>query len=224
MTPEPLGLVIFDCDGVLVDSEGPASRVTAEMLTEAGWPMTTEESMARWMGYTLSDMVPVIEAHLGRALPPGWVGALRDRMIQTLATESTLMPGAREAIDAVRAMGLPFRVASNSSHEEMRVKFARTGLSDLMDGRVHSARDVRAGKPAPDVFLAAAAAEGIPPAACIVIEDSLPGTRGAVAAGMAVIGLDPVGDGAALRAAGAHPIHALSELPPLLRTAMRRAA
>ena len=224
MTPEPLGLVIFDCDGVLVDSEGPASRVTAEMLTEAGWPMTTEESMARWMGYTLSDMVPVIEAHLGRALPPGWVGALRDRMIQTLATESTLMPGAREAIDAVRAMGLPFRVASNSSHEEMRVKFARTGLTAVMQGRAHSARDVRAGKPAPDVFLAAAAAEGVAPTACIVVEDSLPGTRGAVAAGMAVIGLDPVGDGAALRAAGAHPIHALSELPPLLRTAMRRAA
>ncbi len=221
---EPLRLVIFDCDGVLIDSEGPASRVCAEMITEAGWPMTTEQSMALFMGYRLSDMPPVIEAHLGRPLPPGWVEAVRKRLIHTLSTESTMIPGARAAIDAVLAMGLPFRVASNSSHEEMRVKFAQTGLADLMAGRVHSARDVKAGKPAPDVFLAAAAAEGVPPAACLVIEDSLPGTRGAVAAGMAVIGFHPAGDGAALRAAGAIPIRSFDELPALLRMAMQRAA
>jgi len=104
------------------------------------------------------------------------------------------------------------------------VKFARTGLAPLVEGRTHSARDVAAGKPAPDVFLAAAAAQGVPAQACIVVEDSLPGIRGALAAGMACIGLDPHGSGAALRAAGAHPVRALSELPALFRTAMRAAA
>jgi beta-phosphoglucomutase-like phosphatase (HAD superfamily) len=115
-------------------------------------------------------------------------------------------------------------VASNSSHEEMAVKFARTGLAPLVAGRTHSARDVAAGKPAPDLFLAAAAAEGVAPQACIVVEDSLPGIRGALAAGMTCIGLDPHGPGEALRAAGAHPVRALSELPALFRAAMRAAA
>ncbi len=224
MTPEPLRLVIFDCDGVLIDSEGPANRVCAEEITKLGWPMTAEESLSRFMGYRLSDMVPVIEAKLGHAAPQGWVDHLCQRLIDTLATESVTVPGARAAIEAVLALGLPFRVASNSSHAEMTIKFDRTGLSDLVAGRTHSARDVPHGKPAPDVFLAAAAAEGIPPAACLVVEDSLPGIEAALAAGMVVIGLDPRGDGARLRAAGAHPIRSLAELPALLRTAMRRAA
>ena len=224
MTPEPLRLVIFDCDGVLIDSEGPASRVCAEEVTALGWPMTTAEAMAQFMGLRLSDMPPVVEAKLGRPVPPGWVGYVRDRLIAVLSDESVLIPGAREAIEGVLAAGLPFRVASNSSHEEMRVKFARTGLADLMAGRLHSARDVAAGKPAPDVFLAAAWAEGVPPAACLVIEDSVPGIRAAVAAGMVVLGLDPTGDGAHLRAAGAVPIRTLAELPALLSVAQRHAA
>ena len=134
------------------------------------------------------------------------------------------MPGIFDALRATMALRLPFRVASNSGHEEMRVKFARTGLAALVQGRVHSAYDVGRGKPAPDVFLAAAAAEGVPPGSCLVIEDSLPGVHAAVAAGMACIGLDVHGDGAALRAAGAHPVRALSELPALFRAALRIAA
>ena len=224
MTPQPLRLVIYDCDGVLIDSESTASRVCAEALTELGWAMTPAESMARFVGYSLSGMLPVIEAHIGRPVPPGWVSALCERLVEAMAHESVTIPGAAEALHATLALGLPFRVASNSSHAEMAVKFGRTGLDSLVAGRLHSAGDVSAGKPAPDVFLAAAAAEGVPPAACIVVEDSLPGVRGAVAAGMAVIGLDPHGDGAALRAAGAHPVRSLAELPALFRAAMRLAA
>jgi len=224
VTPQPLRLVIWDCDGVLVDSEGPSARVTAAECSRLGWPMTAAEAMRRFMGLRLSDMPPLVEANIGRPVPPGWVDHLRDRLIETLAGEVEAMPGAADALRATAALGLPYRVASNSSHQEMAAKFARTGLAPLVEGRTHSARDVARGKPAPDVFLAAAAAEGVPPASCIVVEDSLPGIAAAVAAGMYVLGLDPHGDGSALRAAGAHPIHALSECPALFRAAMRVAA
>ena len=224
MTPLKLRLVIFDCDGVLVDSEGPSNRVVAEMVTALGWPMTTEESLRRFVGYRLSDMPPVIEAHTGRPVPPGWVEALRDRMIGVLSSELEAMPGAHGALAAVTALGLPYRVASNSSHEEMAAKFTRTAMTELVAGRLHSARDVARGKPAPDVFLHAAAAEGVPPGACVVIEDSVPGAQAARAAGMACIGLAPHGDDPALRAAGATLIHDFAALPALLRTAMRDAA
>ncbi len=224
MTPSPLRLVIFDCDGVLVDSEGPAARVTAREVGLLGWPMTPEEAMARFIGLRLSDMPALVAAHTGRPVPPGWVEHLRQQLIATLAHEVEPMPGAAAVLRATAALGLAYRVASNSSHEEMAVKFARTGLAPLLENRTHSARDVAAGKPAPDVFLAAAAAEGVPPRACIVVEDSLPGIRGALAAGMACIGLDPSGPGEALRAAGSHPVRSLSELPALFLAAMRTAA
>lgn len=223
MTPLPLRLLIWDCDGVLVDSEGPANRVAAEEVTRLGWPMTQQESMDAFVGLRLSDMPPLIEARTGRPVPPGWVEMLRTRIIDTLAAEVQAMPGAADAWRAAAAMGLAQRVASNSSHEEMRVKFDRTGLASLVAGRVHSARDVGRGKPAPDLFLASAAAEGVPPGACLVVEDSVPGTQGAVAAGMACIGFDPHGDGARLLEAGAaRVLHDLAELPALLERAAQR--
>ena len=224
MTPSPLRLVIFDCDGVLIDSEGPAARVTAREVSLLGWPLTPDQALARFVGLRLSDMPALVAAQTGQPVPPGWVEHLRDRLIETFATDVEAMPGAAAVLQATTALGLPYRVASNSSHEEMAVKFARTGLAPLVEGRTHSARDVAAGKPAPDVFMAAAAAEGVPPHACIVVEDSLPGIRGALAAGMVCIGLDPHGPGERLRAAGAHPIRALSELPALFQAAMRTAA
>ena len=125
-------------------------------------------------------------------------------------------------MEAVTAAGLPFRVASNSSHEEMAAKFACTGFDRLIPlHRIHSAHDLIArglrGKPAPDLFLEAAAAEGVPPAACLVIEDSLPGAQAAAAAGMRCLGFSPDACGAHLAAAGALPFAAMSALPDLLR-------
>ena len=224
MTPDALRLVIFDCDGVLVDSEGPSNRLVAAEITALGLPMTTEESCALFVGRRLSDIPPVIEARLGRAVPAGWVGMLRDKLIQTLSAELAAMPGAHDVLRATTALGLPYRIASNSSHEEMAVKFERVAMVDLVAGRMHSARDVRAGKPAPDLFLHAAAAAGVPPSACLVVEDSVPGAQAARAAGMACIGLAPHGDDPALRAAGAILIHSLAELPAILRQAQRSAA
>ena len=219
MTPEPLRLVIFDCDGVLVDSEGPSNRVVAEAITELGWPMSTAESCTLFIGRRLSDIPPVIEARLGRAVPAGWVDQLRDRMIAVLSIEVEAMPGAHDVLRATTALGLPYRIASNSSHEEMAIKFERVAMVDLVEGRMHSARDVRAGKPFPDLFLHAAAIAGVPPSACLVIEDSVPGAQAARAAGMACIGLAPHGEDPALRATGAVLIRSLAELPAILRTA-----
>ena len=211
----PVRLVIFDCDGVLVDSEGPSNRIVAAEVTALGWPMTEADSTALFVGHRLSDIPPVVEARLGRPVPEGWVEALRARMIAAFGTVPAI-PGAHAALGAVGAMGLPFRVASNSSHEEMDAKFHHTGLGALVCRRQHSAHDVARGKPWPDVFLHAAAAEGVPPAACLVIEDSLPGIAAARAAAMRVVGLQTHGNAAALRDAGAHPIGTLSELPALL--------
>ncbi len=220
MTPEPLRLVIFDCDGVLVDSEGPSNRLVAEEITALGWPMSTEESCTLFVGRRLSDIPPIIEAKLGHPVPPGWVGQLRDKLIHILGTELAAMPGAHDALRATTALGLPYRIASNSSHEEMAVKFERVAMVDLVEGRMHSARDVPLGKPAPDVFLHAAKAAGVPPSACLVVEDSVPGAQAARAAGMACVGLAPHGDDPALRATGAVLIRSLAELPALLRQAM----
>ena len=204
MPPE---LIIFDCDGVLIDSEGVASAVIAEELTALGWVMDAAESMRLFMGMSITDMEPIIEAKLGRKLPAGWRPDLAEKLVVALGEHSKLIPGAAEMLREVTARGVNWRIASNSSDEEMEVKFARTGISGLTGGRAHSAASVIAGggraKPAPDVFLAAAAAAGVAPGGCIVLEDSPLGVKGAVAAGMVCYGFAPHGGGAALLAAGA---------------------
>lgn len=217
---EPLRLVIFDCDGVLVDSELIVNRVVAEELTRLGWPMTAEESRQRFLGLHLGSMVPLIETALSRRLPPNWEADLVTMLVTVLAAEVPLMPGAAEALADTTRLGLPWRIASNSSHAELRAKLGRNGLSPVVEGRLHSHHDVAEGKPAPDLFLAAAAAEGVPPATCLVIEDSLPGVQAARAAGMTCLGFCPHDDDAVLRRAGALPFHALKDLPALLRTAL----
>ncbi len=220
VTALPLRLVIFDCDGVLVDSEGVASRVVARLVSGLGWAMTPAEAQLHFMGMALPAMSPVIERHTGRPVPPDWAEALPRALMTALAGEAEPMPGAADALRAVSALGLPFRVASNSSSTEMGVKFRRCGLDALVGGRIHSGVEVARPKPAPDVFLAAALAEGVPPAACLVVEDSVPGTEAAAAAGMARVGLAPHGDGADLSALGARVIRALSELPGVLRLSL----
>ena len=219
----PLQLVIFDCDGVLVDSEGPSNRAVAEEITKLGWAMDEAESMRHFVGFRLEAMPAVVAARIGRDVPDGWVETVRQRLIETLANELELMPDAAAMLEAVAELGLPSRVASNSSMREMEVKFGRTGLLHLLP-RAHSADEVSRGKPAPDVFLRAAEVERVPPGACLVIEDSVPGTQAAVAAGMAVLCLVPHGDGAAHRDAGGTVIRSLTEIPAMLRGAMRLAA
>jgi HAD superfamily hydrolase (TIGR01509 family) len=218
----PLRLVIFDCDGVLIDSEALCDRVVSRDLHAAGWPLSPEECHRLFLGLTFPDIQRAAEKQLGRSLGPDWVSGVIQRVTQVMAEEVEPVAGAREALEATRAIGLPYRVASNSSRGEMAAKFARTGLADLLKGRVHSAYDLlrlgKRGKPAPDLFLEAATAEGVPPAACLVVEDSLAGVRGAMAAGMPCLGYSPNGDGAQLRAAGALPFTSMFALPDLIRS------
>lgn len=212
----PLRLVIFDCDGVLVDSEPVSNRLVSGELARLGWVLTPEAAGDVFLGMTLTNMVPVIEAQLGRAVPQGWKQMIMTRMLEAMAAEAVPIPGAVEALRGVARLGLAWRVASNSSHDEMRVKFGRIGIGDLVAGRVHSHRDVNKGKPAPDLFLATAEAEGVRPAECVVVEDSVPGAQAAAAAGMDCLGYAPHSDGAALRAAGAVPFGSMFDLPGLL--------
>jgi beta-phosphoglucomutase-like phosphatase (HAD superfamily) len=127
-----------------------------------------------------------------------------------------------EALAGLAALGLPWRIASNSSHEEMAAKFARLGISALVAGRVHSHHDVARGKPAPDLFLAAAAAEGVDPGACVVVEDSAPGLRAAAAAGMNCLVYAPRQNGPALDGYVAAHFKSMFELPALFAAAPRR--
>jgi HAD superfamily hydrolase (TIGR01509 family) len=220
----PLGLVIFDCDGVLVDSEPVANRVVSVELGLLGWQLTPHEANDTFLGMTLTDMQPVIEARLGRPVPEGWKLLVMQRMIDAMAAEATAIAGAVEALQAVTALGLPWRIASNSSHAEMRVKFGRLGIAEMVEGRVHSHRDVNRGKPAPDLFLATAAAQGVAPADCVVIEDSVTGARAAAAAAMDCLGYAPHANDAPLRAVGAVPFSSMFDLPALLALAPRHAA
>ncbi len=213
------GLVILDCDGVLIDSEPVAQRLLADEATALGWPMQPEEAR-RFTGLTWSAIRPIYEAATGRTLDPAWPALLQARLIARMADGVPAMPGARDLLDALGAMGLDWCVASNSSHEEMAAKFAHTGLSAYMAGRTHSARDVARGKPAPDLFLAAAAAHNAAPADCLVVEDSAPGIAAAQAAGMRVVAFAPDGLPAGLAAAPDHVVATLGALPALLRAVL----
>lgn len=203
----PFDLIVFDCDGVLMDSEIVSARVVAEDMTEHGIPTTPEQAMARFAGVSLRTMKPIIEAERGAELPSGWGERMVAKIAAAMAREVTEIPGARAILERLDVLGIPWRIASNSADAEMDAKFARTGFTVLVRGRTHSAPRLFATggrpKPAPDVFLDAARAEGVAPGRCLVIEDSVTGVTGAVAAGMTCYGFLPHGDGAALLAAGA---------------------
>jgi HAD superfamily hydrolase (TIGR01509 family) len=216
----PLELVIFDCDGVLIDSEAMSNRVTALMLTESGWAVTEAEAEHLFMGLSFGAVQAIAEARLGRSIGVDWVSRVVNRLVDAMRRDVEPIPGAREALDAVTRLGLPWRIASNSSYFEMEAKFGRAGWLELVAGRVHSAAGTGAAKPAPDVFLAAASAEAVLPAYCLVVEDSVPGAIAARSAGMDCLGLVPRGDGAALRAAGAVPFRSMLDLPALLAVAL----
>lgn len=214
-------MVVFDCDGVLIDSEPLCNRVVAEETSALGYPMTPHEAETRFIGLSFHDTRLELERLLGRAVSPAWVERVTERVTQLMLTEAEPIPGALAAVDGVTALGLPWRVASNAAHRELSAKFTRLGMTDRVAGRVHSAEDMRRlgrpGKPAPDIYLAAAAADGVDPAACLVVEDSATGVRAARAAGMQCLGYAPGSDGGHLVAHGAVPIRSMHAVPEVLR-------
>lgn len=206
MTPD---LVIFDCDGVLVDTERVANGVLSDMLTAEGYPISMEACVERFMGRPGSECFPEVEAELGRALPGDFVARYDRRVIDTFLAEPRTVEGVVEAMEA-----LPGRrcVASSSDPAYLREVLGRTGLWERFE-RVFSASEVARGKPAPDVFLHAAASLGVPPARCVVVEDSVAGVRAAVAAGMPVVGYAGLLEAERLSAHGARTIATMRELP-----------
>jgi HAD superfamily hydrolase (TIGR01509 family) len=181
----PFELVIFDCDGVLVDSERIAVRVEAELLAELGWPLSQAEIVERFMGRTTEHMDEAIEAQLGSRLPGDWRDQFQRRYREAFAAELVPVDGVLDALDQI---AVPTCVASSGSHDKLRFTLGHTGLYERFEGRIFSGYEVANGKPAPDLFLHAAARMGAGPARCAVVEDSLYGVLAARAAGMRVFG------------------------------------
>jgi HAD superfamily hydrolase (TIGR01509 family) len=178
--------VLFDCDGVLADSEGLVNAIVAEELTALGWAMDARRAQQEFLGLSLPDMLPRIEHRTGR-LPSGWDQALSARINRELEGRLAAIPGAPNAVARLAARGVPMAVCSNSGRTELHMKLRVLGLAGFFAGRVFSYQDVARAKPAPDLYLAAAAACGVPPAECLVVEDSAPGVVAGLAAGCPVV-------------------------------------
>jgi len=178
-------LVIFDCDGVLIDSEAIACRADAACLAEIGVVLSVEEILDRYLGISAAEMCADIEARHRVRLPEDFGETMRRRVAAAFETELLPMAGVAEALAA-----MPQRrcVASGSAPQRLRHSLSLTGLLHWFEPHVFSATQVARGKPAPDLFLFAAASMQVAPSSCVVIEDSVPGVQAAVAAGMRVIG------------------------------------
>jgi HAD superfamily hydrolase (TIGR01509 family) len=178
-------LVIFDCDGVLVDSERLAVKVDVKVFTRLGWVMTEAEVVERFVGLSDATIRRAIEAHIGRRLADDWEQEFQHLYRTAFAAELTAVDGVGEALDGITAHTC---VASSGSHEKMRFTLGLTGLLARFEGRMFSVTEVERGKPAPDLFLHAAARMGVAPSACAVVEDSRFGIEAAHAAGMRAFG------------------------------------
>ncbi len=206
-------LVVFDCDGVLVDSEPIAVPVLGRALRAAGLALSDAEVHLTFVGLAFPRCVEIAERRLGHPLPAGFTERVQAETFEAFRAGLRAMPGVEEALDR---LAVPYCVASSGDPDKMRLSLGLTGLLERFHGRMFSASEVRNGKPAPDLFLHAAARLGARPERTVVVEDSLPGVRAAIEAGMRVYGYAPAGDGEALAVAGAIPLLDLRELPGVL--------
>jgi HAD superfamily hydrolase (TIGR01509 family) len=206
-------LVIFDNDGVLVDSEWHANGILADLLTEFGLPCTREDCVREYMGSTLARVREIAEARLGRPLPAELEERYHARLFEAFRTKLTAVPG---VTDALAHIDVPRCVASSGTHERIRLALGATGLLAEFEGRIFSAEDVARGKPAPDLFLHAAATLGAAPHRCAVIEDSPLGIEAANRAGMVAFGFARMTPAERLREASGGIFISMDELPAML--------
>ena len=213
---------LFDCDGVLVDSEPITNGVLRDMLEEIGWKLTPAECMRLFIGKAVKDERALIEAHTGQPLTEAWMVRFRERRNTGLVERLQAIEGAVEAVAAIHGR-FEGRIACASGADRFKVELQleKCGLMPYFKGRIFSGHEMPRSKPAPDVYLAAAAAVGVAPARCVVIEDTVTGVTAGVAAGATVFGFSPPEAGHdapdALRRAGAsHVFTAMSHLPALL--------
>jgi HAD superfamily hydrolase (TIGR01509 family) len=210
--------ILFDCDGVLVDSEPITNGVLCTMLNEAGWPISPAQCMEVFIGKTVRSEAARIEAHTGRPLTDAWMAEFYARRNTRLADELTAIEHIHPAIERVHAHhGGRIACASGADRYKVELQLAKVGLSPYFEGRIFSGHEMPATKPAPDVYLAAAAALQADPARCAVVEDTVTGVMAGVAAGATVYAYAPLGHGEPLVAAGAaHVFASMADLPALL--------
>lgn len=220
-----LRLVIFDCDGVLIDSELPSCRLVAREARARGIELSDAQALERFAGKALGQVKRELEAEIGCDLGADYVQIMQDKLVDLMRDEAATIDGAETMLAGVQALGVPFRVGSNSSWPEMEVKFARVGFTRFFPrDRIHSARDMMRPKPDPYVFLHAAEQEGVEPNQCVVIEDSDTGVQAAHDAGMACILFLPEGPAPGLNWPGLERITHLDALVPRLFRALQEQA
>ena len=214
-----LDLVIFDCDGVLVDSELISCRAHARTLTRHGYAITDQQVLERFLGVSDREARATIEAEIGRKLPDDYEAEIKDTILNSYGRD---LRAIAFVADAIAAIDLAKCVASSGTPEKIRHGLSCAGLHDILAPNLFSATQVERGKPAPDLFLFAAKQMQVSPARCVVIEDSVPGITGALAAGMRVLGFHGgshcrPGYAERLRAAGAHgTFDDMRQLPALI--------
>ena len=219
MTP-PFDAILFDCDGVLVDSEPITMAVLRDLLAEAGWEMPLAACMAEFVGVTVRSKTALIEARTGQPLTDAWMARFYAERNAALTASLQAIPGAHAAVEAAHAAtGGRIACASGADRFKVEMQLAQVGLTPWFGGAVFSGHDMPRTKPAPDVYLAAAAHLAAAPACCLVVEDTPTGVQAGVAAGATVWGYCPPGGPAeALKAAGARKLFArMEDLPGLLR-------
>jgi len=210
----PFRHVIFDCDGVLVDSERISARVFAQLLAELGLSLRQEDMFEHFVGLSMTQCLDRIAEMLGRPPPPGLVAAYDRHTRAALEHEVEPVPGIEAALDRI---ALPYSVASNGEHDKMRITLGVAGLWSRFEGRIFSAEDVERPKPAPDVYLLAAQRSGVAASECLVVEDTPTGVTAARAAGMTVFGFAALMPAGRLREAGADLIFDdMRSLPDLI--------
>lgn len=222
MTSLKFDAVLFDCDGVLVDSEPITNGVLRDMLAESGWLLTSAECMRLFIGKAVKDERALIEANTGQPLTDDWMQRFRERRNAGLLANVTAIRGAVEAAASIHAL-FDGRIACASGADRFKVELQmdKCGLMPYFKGHIFSGHETPRSKPFPDVYLAAAAALGVDPKRCVVVEDSVTGVMAGVAAGATVFGYSPPEAGHdspdALRKAGAVLVFtAMSDLPQLL--------
>jgi HAD superfamily hydrolase (TIGR01509 family) len=222
--PRPT-LAIFDCDGVLVDSEPIANRIFAEGLQELGLTLDLEEMYELFVGRTMGACMQKVEELLGRPAPADFLARVQARTFAAFeAAPVQAIPDVAEALDAVVALGLRVCVASSGEVEKMQLTLGLAGLLPRFAGHLYSATQVARSKPAPDIYLHAANQMGVAPSECVVIEDSPAGATAGVGAGMTVLGFAAHTPAEKLRSVGvAHTFTRMHELPELLRGQILRA-
>ncbi|MFF5716077.1 HAD family hydrolase [Streptomyces buecherae] len=210
-------LVIFDNDGVLVDSEPISNRLLAAYLTELGHPTTYDEAIRDYMGSAMHRIHDLVLERYGRQLPAEFDATFHERVFAAFGADLEAVAGAADVVEELRADGVPYCLASSGSHERIRVALKKTELYGLFgEERIFSSQDVGRGKPAPDLFLHAASVMGVAPERCAVVEDSPLGVQAARAAGMDVYGFTAMTPAAKL-ADATERFASMRELPHLLR-------